>query len=89
MSGRDMQMIGESENMKELMNFVNELSFVRVGGSEEEKKAAELILREVNRMAEEAGREDIRGEYLPFRIPDAKVRKCSVQAAGRDRKSVV
>ncbi len=84
MSGRDMQMIGESENMKELMNFVNELSFVRVGGSEEEKKAAELILGEINRMAEEAGREDIRGEYMPFRIPDAKVRKCSVQAAGRE-----
>lgn len=70
--------------MKELMELVEELSFVRVAGSEEEKKAAQMILGEVNRTAEEAGREDIRGEYMTFRIPDAKVRKCSVQAAGRE-----
>ena len=70
--------------MKELMDFVKELSFVRVGGSEQEQKAAELIMGEVNRAAEEAGREDIRGEYMTFRIPDAKVEKCSVQAAGRE-----
>lgn len=70
--------------MKELMELVKELSFVRTGGSQEEKRAAELILREVNQAAKEAGREDIRGEYMPFRIPDAEVAKCSVQAAGRE-----
>lgn len=70
--------------MKELMELVKELSFVRTGGSAEEKKAAELVMEEVNRAAGEAGREDIRGEYETFCIPDAKVSKCSVQAAGRD-----
>ena len=70
--------------MKELMNFIKELSFVRVAGSEEERRAGERILEEINRIAEEAGREDIRGEYMTFRIPYAKVGKCSVQAAGRE-----
>ena len=70
--------------MKELMDFVKELSFVRVGGSEQEKQAAELVMEEVNRAAQEAGREDMRGEYMTFRIPDAKVARCSVQAAGRE-----
>lgn len=66
------------------MDFIEKLSFVRVGGSEEEKKAAELIMEEVNRAGKNAGREDIRGEYMKFRIPDADVIKCSVQAAGRE-----
>ncbi|MCI8799136.1 MAG: M20/M25/M40 family metallo-hydrolase [Lachnospiraceae bacterium] len=70
--------------MKELMDFVKELSFVRVGGSAEEKKAAELIMREINETAEETGRQDIQKEYMKFRIPDAEVRKCSVGAAGRE-----
>ncbi|MCM1237383.1 MAG: M28 family metallopeptidase [Ruminococcus flavefaciens] len=70
--------------MKEIMDFVKELSFVRTAGSEEEKRAGKLILEEINRTAEEAGREDIRGEYMTFQIPDAKVTKCSVQAAGRE-----
>lgn len=70
--------------MKELMDFIKELSFVRVAGSEEERKAGELILEEVNRIAEETGGADIRGEYMTFQIPDAKVKKCSVQAAGRE-----
>ena len=70
--------------MRELMDFVKELSFVRVGGSAEEKRAAGLIMGEVNWAAEEAGREDIRGEYMTFQIPGAKVEKCSIQAAGRE-----
>lgn len=70
--------------MKEWMDFIKELSFVRVGGSQEERKAGELIMREVNRAAEEAGREDIRGEYMTFQIPDAKVEKCSVRAEGQE-----
>jgi aminopeptidase YwaD len=70
--------------MKELMEFVKELSFVRVGGSAEEKKAAELVMEEINQAVKETGREDIQREYMPFRIPSANVRKCSVQAAGRE-----
>ena len=48
--------------MKELMEFVKELSFVRVGGSAEEKKAAELVMEEINQAVKEAGREDIQRE---------------------------
>lgn len=70
--------------MKNLTDYVKELSFVRVGGSAEERKAAERILEEIARIAASAGREDIRGEYIPFRIPGANVRKCSVRAAGRE-----
>ena len=43
----------EDRKLRELMDFVKELSFVRVGGSAEEKRAAELIMGEVNRAAEE------------------------------------
>ncbi len=70
--------------MKELLELVKELSFVRTGGSAEERKAGELILEEVNRAAAEAGRENIRGEYETFRIPDAELKKCSVRAAGKE-----
>ena len=77
-------MCKEDRNMKKLMDLVQELSFVRAGGSEEEKRAAELIMEEINQAAGDAGREDIRGEYEAFRIPDAKVEKCSVTAAGRE-----
>lgn len=74
--------------MEKVLDFVKELSFVRIGGSAEEKKAAELVLREVNQAANEAGREDIQGEYMTFQIPDANVKRCSVQAAGREIPSV-
>lgn len=67
-----------------MMDFVKELSFVRVGGSAEEKKAAELIMGEISSIAEETGREDIRGEYMTFQVPDAKVAKCSVRTAERE-----
>ena len=70
--------------MKELMEIVKELSFVRIGGSAEEKKAAELIMGEISSIAEETGREDIRGEYMTFQVPDAKVAKCSVRTAERE-----
>lgn len=70
--------------MKELMDFVRELSFVRVGGSPEEKRAGELVMEEVNRTAEELGREDLRGEYMTFQVPAAEVKRCSVKAAGRE-----
>lgn len=70
--------------MKEILDFVKELSFVRTAGSAEEKKAAELIMEEIHRTLEETGKKDIRAEYMAFRIPDAKVVKCSVQAWGRE-----
>lgn len=69
--------------MKKMLELVKELSFVRVGGSAKEKAAAELIMEEVNGAAREAGREDICGEYITFRIPDARIKKCSLWAAGR------
>ena len=50
--------------MKKLMDLVKELSFVRIGGSQEEKQAAKLIQEEINQAAREAGREYIRGERL-------------------------
>ena len=70
--------------MKELMEFVKALSFIRVGGSEEEKKAAELVMEEINQAVKETGHEDIQREFMPFQIPSAKVGECSVQAAGRE-----
>lgn len=73
-----------NQKTKETMDYVKELSFVRVAGSAEERKAAELIMGEIDRTAEETGREDIRGEYMTFRIPDAEVHKCSVRVAGRE-----
>lgn len=70
--------------MKEILDFVKELSFVRTAGSAEEKKAAEMIMREIHRTLEETGKKDIQAEYMAFSIPDAKVGKCSVQAAGKE-----
>ena len=48
-------MCKEDRNMKKLMDLVQELSFVRVGGSEEEKRAAELIMEEINQAAGQGG----------------------------------
>lgn len=70
--------------MKELLDLVRDLSFVRVGGSAEEKAAAEHIMGEIDRVVEEAGRQDIRREYMTFQIPDAKLAKCSVRVGGRE-----
>lgn len=70
--------------MKDILDFVNALSFVRKAGSVQEEKAAEMIMSEVRGILEETGNTDIRAEYMTFRIPDAKVHKCSVRAAGRE-----
>lgn len=70
--------------MKELLDFVKELSFVRTAGSEQERKAGELIMGEIQGILEETGKKDIQAEYMPFRIPHAKVHQCCVQAAGRE-----
>jgi Iap family predicted aminopeptidase len=39
-----------------MLDFVKELSFVRVGGTEDERRAAEIILREIGLAGEELGR---------------------------------
>lgn len=70
--------------MQKVLDFVKELSFIRIGGSVEEKKAAEMVLNEVNQIAEGVGKEALKGEYMTFQIPDGNVKKCSVQAAGRE-----
>lgn len=70
--------------MNHLLDFVKELSFVRVGGSAQEKQAAEMIIREIRKAAKAAGRDDIEAEVLPFDIPDADVEQCTVTAAGRE-----
>ncbi len=69
---------------KGMLDFVKELSFVRIAGSEEEKRAAELIMGEVRGIVEETGNKGILTEYMPFRIPHAKVSRCCIQAAGRE-----
>lgn len=70
--------------MEHLIDFVKELSFVRVGGSPQEKQAAELILQKVREISASARRNDIHPKVLPFQIPDADVKKCVVTAAGRE-----
>jgi hypothetical protein len=47
-----------------MLDFVEELSFVRVGGTEDEKRAAGIILREIELAAKEAGGTDAAGKEL-------------------------
>jgi len=82
--GNTVGIMGRMEEMEQVLDFIKELSFVRVSGSAEEKKAAEMILREIRQAADQAGREDIRGELMAFKVPDAKVSQCSVKVSGRD-----
>ncbi len=70
--------------METLLELVEELSFTRVGGSDKEREAAEIILREINLAGREAGRSNICGEFMPFHIPSANVEKCLVTAQGRE-----
>ncbi len=70
--------------MNNLLDFVQELSFVRVGGSKEERQAAELILKEINLAGEETGSKAAPGELMPFTIPSGTVKKCSIKALGRE-----
>lgn len=70
--------------MNHLLDFVKELSFVRVGGSKEEKQAAELIVREINLAREETGGKVASVELMPFTVPSSVVKKCSVKALGRE-----
>ncbi|MDR1438931.1 MAG: Zn-dependent exopeptidase M28 [Clostridiales bacterium] len=66
-----------------LLDFVRDLGFVRVGGSKEEKTAANMILGELGRIREESRGRAAPAESMPFAIPSASVKKCSVKALGR------
>ena len=68
--------------MGKYLDFVEEISFVRVGGSKEEREVSEKIQREIKEAAKAAGREDLVGERMPFTIPDGKVSKCEVSLEG-------
>lgn len=70
--------------MERLLDFVEELSFVRVAGGPEEKKAAKLIEREIALAGEAAGKPDVRGERMTFSFPFARVSRCSVKAGGKE-----
>ena len=70
--------------MERVLDFVEELSFVRVAGSPEEKKAAELVQREIELANAAAGKPGVCGELMPFTFPYAKVSRCSVKAQGKE-----
>lgn len=70
--------------MERFLDFVEELSFVRVAGSPEEKKAAELVQREIELANAAAGKPGVCGELMPFSFPYAKVSRCSVKAQGKE-----
>lgn len=67
--------------MEQLLDFVKELSFVRTGGSKEEKHAADLLLQQLR----QAGGE---GTLFPFSIPWAELEECSLTALGRNMEAV-
>lgn len=70
--------------MERLLDFVEELSFVRVAGSPEERRAAELIEREIALAGEEAGKPGAQGERMPFSFPFARVSRCSVKVGEKE-----
>ncbi|MDR0999450.1 MAG: M28 family peptidase [Clostridiales bacterium] len=82
-------MADESENRKDVnmdrsLNFVEELSFVRVGGTEDERRAAGIILREINLAGEKLGRTDATGELMSFTIPYGVASKWAVKAQDKE-----
>lgn len=70
--------------MDSLLDFVKELSFVRVAGSEEEKRAASRILEEVRKAREQSGNQAAAEEVMHFAIPGAVVKKCAIIAEGKE-----
>ena len=52
-------------------SIVEKISFIRYGGTEEEKRAAALLMEEI----EAAGG---KGSYMPFEIPKYTVEKCAI-----------
>lgn len=70
--------------MGSLLDFVDQLSFVRVAGSKEEKRAAEMILEEVEKARELSGNQAASVEVMHFTIPGASVKKCAVIVNGKE-----
>lgn len=71
--------------MNTLLDFVQELSFVRVGGSDEEKRAAGLIVREIEASRSQTDNPAVKEqELMPFTIPSGQVKDCAVKALGRE-----
>lgn len=70
--------------MNSLLDFVEQLSFVRVAGSEEEKRAARMILEELQKARELSGNQAASEEVMHFSIPGAVVKKCAVTVNGRE-----
>lgn len=71
--------------MNRLLDFVKELSFVRTGGSDEEKRAAGLIVREIRNARSQTEKPSVKPEELmPFAVPSGRVQDCHVRALGRE-----
>lgn len=70
--------------MKQLLDFVKELSFVRTGGSSEEKKAAELVLREIRIAKEELGVSATDTILETFYVPSAHIKQCRIVSEGKE-----
>lgn len=71
--------------MNTLLDFVKQLSFVRVGGTEAEKHAAALIEEEIKAVRSQADHPAVKPEErMPFSIPSALVKSCSVKAMDRE-----
>lgn len=63
------------ENGKFQMSVVEKLSFVRCGGTEDELKAANILLDEIKALGGQ-------GEIMDFTVPAADIKKCSVRVGG-------
>lgn len=70
--------------MDNLLDFVEQLSFVRVAGSKEEKRAARMILEEIRKARELSGNQAASEEEMYFTIPGATVKKCAVIVNGEE-----
>lgn len=70
--------------MSNLLEFVKRLSFVRTAGSEEEKKAADMILKEVRKAVEESKNPGASADVMHFTIPDGVVKKCAITVDGKE-----
>ncbi|MDR2157204.1 MAG: Zn-dependent exopeptidase M28 [Clostridiales Family XIII bacterium] len=70
--------------MEKLLDMVKELSFVRVGGSDGERHAAELIQREIDIAVTESNSAWIKTEWMPFAIPSASVEESFVKVNGEE-----
>lgn len=70
--------------MSNLLEFVKRLSFVRTGGSTEEKRAADMIMEELTNATEESSNPNVSLDVMHFTIPDGVVKKCAMEAEGKE-----